>query len=106
MLFGPLLFMLAVGELLVSANRGVGVRALGAGYSGSWLGPLQFGNSRRPAEFVRRVQAIWAPLEMIVGFVKLQFDLYARVSVTGGATSAIGAVVSIRGRLQRQTLVY
>lgn len=97
--------MLAIGELLVSAFRGVGAWGLRARGSRSCLCPLHFGNSRRPAEFVRRVQTIWAPLEMIVGFVKLQFDLYTRVSMSRGATSPIGAVVSIRGRLQRQTLV-
>lgn len=104
-LFGPLLFVLAVGELLVSANGCVGVWDLGAGWSRGWLRPLHFRSSRSPAEFMRRVQAIWTPLVMIVGFVELQFDLHAGVSMTGGATSPISAVVSVRGRLQRQTLV-
>lgn len=97
--------MLAIGELLVSANGRVSVWALGAGCSRGWLCPLQLGNNRRPAEFVRRVETIWAPLEMIVGSVKFQFDLHTRVSMTGGAMSPIGAAVAIRGRLQRQTVV-
>ena len=45
-LFGPFLFMLTVGELLVSANGAVSVWGLGAGCSRSWPCPLQFGNSR------------------------------------------------------------
>ena len=89
--------MLAVGELLVSAKGRVSVWALRAGCSMGWLCPFQFGNSRRPAEFVWRAQTIWAPLEMIVGFVKLQFDRSTKVSMTGGAASPIGAVVSMRG---------
>lgn len=97
--------MLAIGELLVSANGCVSVWGLRAGCSRGWLCPLHFGNSRTPAEVVQQVQTIWTPLEMIVGFVKLQFDLYTRVSMAGGATSPIGAVLSMRGRLQRQTLV-
>ena len=103
-LFRLLLFMLAIRELLVSANGGVGVWGLGAGSSRRWLSPLQFGNNRRPTELVRRVQTVWAPLEMIVGFVEVHFDL-CRVSVTGGAPGPVGAVVSMRGRLQRQALV-
>lgn len=89
--------MLAIGDLLVSAIGLVSVWALRARCSRGWLCPLRFGNNRRPAKFVRRVQTIWAPLEMIVGFVKLQFDLYTRVSITGGAMSPIGPIVSIRG---------
>lgn len=89
--------MLAIGELLVSANGCVSVWELRAGCSRDWLRPLHFGNSRTPAEVVRQVHTIWTPLEMIVGFVKLQFDLYTRVSMTGGATSPTGAVLSTRG---------
>lgn len=89
--------MLAIGKLLVSANGGVSVWGLWAGCSRSWFCPLQFGNSRRPAEFVWRVQTIRAPLEMIVGFIELHFHVYTSVSVTRGATSPIGAIVCMRG---------
>lgn len=103
--FGSFLFMLAIGELLVIAHGGFSVRRLGGGCSRSCFSPLRFGNRGWPAEFVWRVQTVWAPLKMIVGFVKLCFNVSARVSMTRGATSPIGAKVSMGGRLQRLALV-
>lgn len=97
--------MLAIGNLFVSADGGVVVWELRAWCSRGWLCPLHFGNIRTPAEVVGRVQTIWTSLEMIVGFVKIQFDLYTRISMIGGASNPISAVLSMRGRLQRQTRV-
>lgn len=93
--------MLAVGELFVSANGRLSVWELGAGRFGSRLCSLRFGESRRPAEFVPEVQAVWAPLDVIVGSFALHFDLCGRVSLTRGAASPIGATVSVRRGLQR-----
>lgn len=92
--------MLAIGELWLSANGAVLMRGLGAGCSTGWFCPLHFGNSKWPAGFMWRVQTIWAPLKVIVGFVEVQFSVYTRVPMARGATSPIGAVVCVGGRLQ------
>lgn len=98
--------MLAAGKLLVSANGRVRVRELGAGRRRGFFCPLHFGNGgAQPAEVVRQVQTVRTPLKAIVGFVKVQFDLHARISMAGRVTNPVGAKFSVKRRVRRQTLV-
>lgn len=99
MLFGLLLFVLAVGKVLASANGRVGVGQLGVGRGGGLVRPLRLG------KVVRQVQAVRTRLLVIVGFVELQFDLSTGARVAGGAAEPVGAKLSVRGRVRGQTLV-
>lgn len=87
--------MLAVVELRVSANGGVGVGGFGTGGSRCRFFPVWFGSSRRHGESVQRVQTVQTSFERIARFVRLCFDLYVRVSLRGGAVDPVGAAVSV-----------
>lgn len=90
MLFGLLLFVLAIGKVLTSANGRVDVGQLGVGRGGSLVRPLR-------ARVVWHVQAVGTRLLGIAGFVKLQFDLRTRASFARGAAEPVGAKLSVRG---------
>lgn len=105
MLFGPLLLVLAVVELLLGADGRVAVRDLQARSGEGRFRPLRLGRRERPAAVVLRAQAARALPDVAAGFVRVQFDLCDRVSVAGGAPGLAGAAASVRGRRRRQTLL-
>lgn len=98
MLFGLLLFVLAVGGVLTGANGLVDVGRLGGGRGGGRVCPLRAG-------VLRRVQAAGTRLLGIVGFVELQLDLCTGAAFAGGAAQPVGAKLSAGGRVRGQTLV-
>lgn len=91
MLFGPLLLVLAVVELLLGADGRVPVWDLQAGSGGGRRRPLRLGRRRGPAAVVRRAQAARTLPDVAAGFVKIQLDLCDSVSVAGGAPGLPGA---------------
>lgn len=104
-LFGPLLLVLAVIELLISADGRVTTWDLQAWSGEGRLRPLHLGRRRRPAAVVLQAQTTRTLPDVAAGFVKIQFDLCSSVSVAGGAPSLAGAVGSMRGRGWRQTML-
>lgn len=105
-LFGPLLFVLAVVELLLGADGRVPVWDLHAWSGEARRRPLRLGRREGPAAVVRRAQAARTLPHMAAGFVKIQFDLCDSASVAGGAPCLAGAAAAaMRGWRRRQTVL-
>lgn len=97
-LFGPLLLVLAIVELLVGADGGLDMWHLGArSGEGPELRPLRLGGRGRPAAVVLRAQATRTLPDVVAGFVEIQLDLCNSVSMAGRAPRLAGAVSSVRG---------
>lgn len=97
-LFGLLLFVLAIGKVLACTNGRVDVGQLGVGRGGGLVHPLC-------VQVVWQVQAVWTRLLGIVGFVELQLDLCTGAPFAGGAAEPVGDKLSMRGRVRGQTVV-
>lgn len=97
MLFGPLLFVLAVVELRLGADGRVTVWDLQARSGEGRFRPLRLGRRQRPAAVVLQAQAARTLPDVAAGFVKIQFDLCGGVSVAGGAPGLAGAAAPMRG---------
>lgn len=104
-LFGPLLLVLAIVELLIGADGGLDMWDLWARSGEGRLRPLHLGGRRRPTAVVLQAQATGTLPDVVAGFVEIQFDLCNSVSMAGRAPRLAGAVSSVRGWWRRQTLL-